>query len=155
MSRRAWAPQQARRLLWHPGGRAGGSTHLIRDRDTQLTAALDAVFSSEGITVARIPPGSPDRHPHAEPFVRSAREERTDRLLLFGRGHAEQVLHDYARHFNHHRPHRGRRQLAAFDDPNVLPPPTTRTRRRRAVAGLLNAYHPASRPPDEPPAHRQ
>ncbi|WP_326778422.1 hypothetical protein [Streptomyces sp. NBC_01445] len=36
----------------------------------------------------------------------SAREECTDRILLFGRGHAEKILHDYADHFNSHRPHR-------------------------------------------------
>ncbi|MFI8308948.1 integrase core domain-containing protein [Streptomyces sp. NPDC085927] len=151
----AWATHQARQLLWHLGGRAGEFTHLIRDRDTKFTAAFDAVFSSEGITVAKIHPRSPNCNPHAERFVRSAREECTDRLLLFDRGHAEQVLHDYARHFNHHRLHQGRQQLAPLDDPNVLPLPTTRIRRRRAVAGLINEYHPASRPPDEPQAHSQ
>jgi hypothetical protein len=26
-------------------------------------------------------------------------------LLVFDRGHAEKILHDYARHFNGHRPH--------------------------------------------------
>ncbi|MFJ3246693.1 integrase core domain-containing protein [Streptomyces sp. NPDC086782] len=85
--------------------------------------------------MAKIPPRSPNCKPHAERFVRSAREECTDRLLLFDRGHAEQVLRDYARHFNHHRPHQGRRQLAPLDDPNVLPltddPDRATTSRRR------------------------
>ncbi|MBB2747038.1 UNVERIFIED_ORG: hypothetical protein FHR35_006917 [Microbispora rosea subsp. rosea] len=74
----------------------------------------------------------------------SVREECTDRLLIFDRGHAEKILHDYARHFSGHRPHQGRNQLAPLDDPNVAPFPATRIERRQAVAGLLNEYHRAS-----------
>jgi hypothetical protein len=61
----AWATQQARRLLWHLGDRATDFTHLIRDRDAKLTAAFDAVFASEDITVAKTPPRSPNCNPHA------------------------------------------------------------------------------------------
>nr|WP_280700152.1 integrase core domain-containing protein [Kitasatospora sp. GP82] len=59
-----------------------------------------------------MPPHSPNCNPHAERFISSMREECTDRVLLFDRGHAEKILHEYARHFNRHRPHQGRRQLA-------------------------------------------
>jgi putative transposase len=140
----AWATQQARQLLWQLGDRATDFTHLIRDRDTKFTAAFDAVFTSESITVAKIPPRSPNCNPHAERFIRSARQECTDRVLLFDRGHAEKILHDYAHHFNSHRPHQGRNQLAPNDDPNVIPLPAARIERRQAVAGLINEYHRAS-----------
>jgi putative transposase len=119
----AWATQQARQLLWQLGDRAAIFTHLIRDRDAKFTIAFDAVFASEGITVTKIPPRSPNCNPHAERFIRSARQECTDRVLLFDRGPAEKILHDYAHHFNSHRPHQGRNQLAPNDDPNVIPCP--------------------------------
>jgi hypothetical protein len=135
-----WATQQARQLLWQLGDRTADFTHLIRDRDAKFTAAFDAVFTGEGIVVAKIPPRSPNCNPHAERFIRSVREECTDRLLLFDRGHAERILHDYARHFNGHRPHRARNQLAPQDDPSVIPLPAARIERRRAVAGLINEY---------------
>ncbi|WP_405885548.1 MULTISPECIES: integrase core domain-containing protein [unclassified Streptomyces] len=140
----AWATQQARQLLRQLGDGAAEFTHLIRDRDAKFTAAFDSVFASEGITVVKIPPRSPNCNPHAERFIRSAREECTDRVLLFDRGHAEKTLHHYAHHFNSHRPHQGRNQLAPNDDPSVIPLPTARIERRQAVAGLINEYHRAS-----------
>ncbi|MGY0065028.1 integrase core domain-containing protein [Streptomyces sp. LZ34] len=140
----AWTTQQARQFLWQLGNRTAGFTHLIRDRDTKFTAAFDAVFASEDITVVEIPPRSPNCNPHAERFIRSARQECTDGVLLFGRSHAESGLRDYAGHFNSHRPHQGRDQLAPSDDPNVIPLPAARIKRRQAVAGLINKYHRAS-----------
>jgi putative transposase len=144
----AWATQQARQLLWQLGDRAADFTHLIRDRDAKFTAAFDTVFASEGITVAKIPPRSPHCNPHCNPhaerFIRSVREECTDQVLLFDRGHTEKILHDYAHHFNSQRLHQGRNQLAPHDDPNIIPLPAARIERRPAIAGLINEYHRAS-----------
>ncbi|MEU1599272.1 integrase core domain-containing protein [Streptomyces sp. NPDC005708] len=93
------------------GDRAAGFVHFVRDRDAKFTAGFGAVVASDGITVVKVLPRSPDCNPHAGRFIRSVREECTDRLLVFGRGHAEKVLHGYARHVNSHWPHRVRRQL--------------------------------------------
>ncbi|MCX4641544.1 MULTISPECIES: integrase core domain-containing protein [unclassified Streptomyces] len=101
-------------------------------------AAFDAVFASDGIAVVKAPPRSPNCNPHAERYLRSAREECTDR------GHAEKILHDYARHFNGHRPHQGQQQLAPHDDPTVIPLSAARIERRRAIGGLINEYRQAS-----------
>jgi hypothetical protein len=57
---------------------------------------------------------------------------------------AETILRGYARHFNTHRPHQGRGQLAPLDDPNVIPLPAVRIERRQAIAGLINEYRGAS-----------
>jgi putative transposase len=135
-----WVTQRARELIWQPGERAGEFRHLVRDRDAKFTAAFDTVFVSEGIDVARIPPRSPSCNPHPERFVRSVREECLDRLLVNDPGHAETILRSYARHFNTHRPHQGRGQLAPPDNPNVIPLPAVRIERRAAVGGLINEY---------------
>jgi hypothetical protein len=140
----AWATQQARQLLWEIGDRASRFHYLVRDRDAKFTAAFDAVFASEGVTVVKIPPRSPNCNPHAERFVRTVREECTDRVLLLDRSHTERILRDYVRHFNDHRPHQGRNQLAPNDDPTVIPLPATRVQRRQAVGGLINEYLAAS-----------
>nr|WP_237300014.1 transposase [Streptomyces hygroscopicus] len=90
--------------------------------------------------MTKTPPRSPNCNPHAERFIRSTREECTDRVLLFHRGHGEKILHDYTRRFNSHRPHQGRDQLAPSDNPNVIPParspdqtPTSRRRPHQRV----------------------
>ena len=140
----AWTTQAARILMIDLGDRAADFTHLVRDRDGKFAAAFDAVFAAEGIEVTKIPPRSPNCNPYAERFVRSAREECTDNILLLDRGHAEKFLTDFAPHFNSHRPHQGRDQLAPSDDPDVIPFPTFRSRRCPAVAGLINEYRPAA-----------
>ena len=98
------------------------------------------VFASEDITVAKIPPCSPNCNRHAERFIRSVGEEYTDRILLLDRGHTEKILHAYVRHFNEHRPHQGRHQLGPNDDPTVTPLPPRQITRHHAVAGLINEY---------------
>jgi putative transposase len=64
-----------------PGRRAG-----------QFTDAFDAALASAGIEVAKIPPRSPRANAHAERWVRTARAEVTDRMLIAGERHLRAVL---------------------------------------------------------------
>lgn len=136
--------QQARNLMIDLGDRAANFTHLPRDRNGKFTPAFDAVFTTEGIKVRKIPPKSPNCNPHAERFVRSAREECTDNILLPDRCHAEKILTAFETHFNNHRQHQGHDQLTPSDDPNVIPFPTHRIEHHPGVAGLINEYRPAA-----------
>jgi len=68
----AWVTRQARQLLWKTADHASRFRFLIQDPDTKLTTAFNAIFTSEAITVAKIP-HSPHCNPHAERFIRSRR----------------------------------------------------------------------------------
>jgi putative transposase len=140
----AWATQCARNLISDLGERAGRFRHLIRDRDAKFTDAFDAVFSSEGIEIAKSAPQAPKMNAYAERFVLTARTECTDRMLIFGERHLRTVLDRYARHYNTARPHQSLKLRAPADDPNVISFPANRIRREPILGGLLNEYRRAS-----------
>ncbi|MET7906666.1 integrase core domain-containing protein, partial [Streptomyces sp. NPDC005355] len=103
----AWVTQLARNLLMHLDDRAGRFRFLIRDRDSKFTARFDAVFAGNGTAVIPTPPQSPRSNAYAERWIRTARAECTDRLLITGERHLRTVLDQYAEHYNAGRAHRG------------------------------------------------
>ena len=140
----AWTVQQARNLLMDLGERAGRFRFMIRDRAGQFTEAFDAVLAGAGIEVVKIPPQSPRANAHAERWVRTVRAEVTDRMLIAGPWHLRAVLHEYAVHYNEHRPHRARNlRPPGADDltpAKVTDLATLKIRRRRVLGGLINEY---------------
>jgi putative transposase len=138
----AWNTQQARNLLMDLGEQASRFRFLIRDRAGQFTGVFDAVLSSAGIEVVKIPPRSPSANACAERWVRTVRAEVTDRMLITGPRHLRAVLDRYAIHYNCHRPHRARN--LRLPDCGESPPAevtdltAARIRRRRVLGGLIN-----------------
>ncbi|WP_250846414.1 integrase core domain-containing protein [Streptomyces violaceusniger] len=140
----AWVTQLARNLLMDLEERAGCFRFLIRDRDSKFTAAFDAVFAGNGTAVIPTPPQSPRSNAFAERWMRTARAECTDRLLITGERHLRTVLDQYAEHYNAGRAHRSLGLRAPDDDPHIIPLPAGTVRRRQVLGGLLNEYHTTS-----------
>ena len=85
---------------------------------------------------------------YAERFVRTARAEVTDRMLITGPRHLRVILDSYAAHYNHHRPHRAR-NLRPPGTGDSAPAPiadltTAKIRRRSVLGGLINEYEQAA-----------
>ena len=136
----AWTAQQARNLLMDLGERATQFRFVIRDRDSKFTAVFDHVLVGSGVRIIKTPVRSPRANSFAERYVGTLRRECLDHLLIYGERHLRQILAEYARHYNHHRPHQSREQRPPLHEPGQAVDMTARIRRRQVVHGLINEY---------------
>ena len=127
-----------------PGDRTGAFRFIIGDRDAKFTAAFDGIFTSEDLQTVKIPPRAPRANCHAGRWIRTARAECTDRMLIYGERHLRSVLTKYAGHCNRHRPHQSPQQRPPDHDQPVAAPLSTQAQRRRVPGGVINEYHPAA-----------
>ncbi len=136
----AWVTQQARNLA--VGERLRGARFLIRDRDSKFSGPFDEVFRTEGVKIVKTPIRAPKANAFAERWVRTARRECLDHLLILGRGHLERTLREFLSHYNAARPHRGL-HLACPSTPASSGSLVRvgAVRRRDRLGGLIHEYH--------------
>jgi putative transposase len=124
---------------------------LIRDRDAKFTASFDAAFAAAGIEVLKIPPRAPRANAYAERWVRTARIECLDWVLVWNQRHLQRILDAYLRHYNTARPHRGNDLNVPLlptepaDIPTDVPAGTVvRIERVDVLGGLIHEYRRAA-----------
>jgi putative transposase len=122
------------------GERAGQFKFLIRDRDRKFTTVFDEVFASNGVRIIKTPVRSPRANSFAERYAGTLRRECLDHLLIYGERHLRQILAEYARHYNEHRPHQSREQRPPLHEPGQTIDVTAQIKRRQAGHGLISEY---------------
>ena len=142
-----WVTQQARQFGWTLQEQRSSFRFLIHDRDSKFSRAFDEVFRSEGIRIIKTPVRSPKANAFAERFVRTARAECLDWLLIINRRHLERVLRVFTDHYNTHRPHPALNltpPAPTAENMNPIPPLLAAIVRRDRLGGLIHEYHAAA-----------
>lgn len=134
----AWVVQQARNLAWRIQEGEVPCRYLIHNRDATFTAAFDRVFVQEGVEVVRTPPLCPQANAVAERWIRSARRECLDQLLILGERQLHRTLTTYCRFYNERRPHQGLGQRCPI--PVAAVTGAGPVIRRDVLGGLLHDY---------------
>jgi hypothetical protein len=138
-----WMLQMARNLLDCEDGLLRNATHLVHDRDPLYTKAWTTLLKSEGVKCMPIPAKSPNCNPHAERFVKTARDECLRHFVIFGERHLRHLLRELVTHYNTERFHQGlggklvRPRVTAGNDNGTSDQIQCRSR----LGGLLNYYH--------------
>jgi transposase InsO family protein len=134
-----WVSQRARNLA--VAEKLTNVRYLIHDRDTKFSGPFDEILRSEGVEIVKTPFRAPRANGVAERFVRTARAECLDWLLILNRAHLERVLRRYLSHYNAERPHRALALAApAANAPSrASPASVTAILRRDVLGGLIHA----------------
>lgn len=135
----AWVTQQARQVMWELQDREPGIRFLIRDNDKKFTESFDTVFRAEGIDVIPTPYRAPNANAYAERWIRSAREESLDKLLIINQAHLRRVMREYITFFNTARPHQGIEQQIPVS--KITHENTGPVRCRTVVGGIIHDYY--------------
>ena len=136
-----WMTQMARNSTMVEWGFLTQGQHVIHDRDTKFSSIFLETLKAAEVTLITLPPRSPKLNAHAEPWVRSVKEEVLSRLILFGEDALRHALKEYATHYHEERNHQGkgndllmpRAQKGGWD--------TNPIRSREGLGGLLKYYH--------------
>jgi transposase len=144
-----WVAQAVRNLVMDLEDAGYTARHVIRDRDGKLPALFDAVLADAGISVVLSGIRMPRMNSIMERWIQSCRQELLDRTLILNQAHLLRALHEYERHHNAHRPHRGisnARPLRPLPAPITDPDTITRLdiRRRDRLSGVLHEYEHAA-----------
>jgi putative transposase len=135
----AWVTQQARQMMWELEEREPAIRFLIRDNDKKFTATFDNVFRSEGIDIIRTPYRAPNANAFAERWVRTARDECLNKVLIINPAHLRRVMHEFVACHNSARPHQGLDQQIPV--PQTAPVGSGPVQCRHVLGGIIHDYY--------------
>jgi transposase InsO family protein len=132
-----WMEQVARNMVDCEEGFLKKKKYLIHDRDPLYTTAFSSILESEGIECVKLPPHSPNLNAFAERFVRTAKEECLNHLILCSEQQLRYALSEFLDYYHTGRVHQGLGKIIEpMHDNN-----TGNVFCVERLGGLLKSYH--------------
>ena len=130
---------QLARNLTDPGdGFLRSPQYIILDRDPLYTTAFRRLLRESGVRPLVLPAWSPNLNAYAERFVKSAKSECLDRMVLLGESHLRAAIRAFVCHYHEERPHQGLSNELIASTTSVIGTGPIRCRER--LGGLLKFY---------------
>ena len=124
-----------------------GQFQKVARTEYPVGTGFDVVFEADGTRIVRTPIQAPEANGIAERFVRTARSEGLDWLLILNARHLARVRTVFTEHYNGWRPHRSL-DLAPpnrrTSTPTWTEPEPMTLKRRDRLGGLLHEYERAA-----------
>jgi putative transposase len=114
-----------------------GKKYLIHDRDPLFTTKFASILKAADVEPMKLPPRSPNLNSHAERFVRSAKEECLNHLILSSEAQLRYVLAEYLKYYHQERIHQGTNKIIEPQHEGNQGEILCIER----LGGLLNSYH--------------
>jgi putative transposase len=103
----AWMKQVARNLTDSGDGFLTDTRYVLMDCDAKFSAAFRSILEGAGVKAVRLPARSPNLHSHLERFMRSLKEECSDRMIFFGDSSMRKATAAFLAHYHQERNHQG------------------------------------------------
>src|ERR1017187_3292502 len=141
---RVHKPSRPATCSWTSATGPARSPSFRPGREARVPSALDEVLAAEGVRIVKTRPRTPRANCYAGRWIRSARAECTDRMLIYDEPHLRSVLREYAGHYNRHRPHQSRQQRPPDQNDQDCAPLDPPVQRRTVLGGVINEYYRAA-----------
>ena len=132
--------QVARNLTDPFDGFLKNTRYVLMDRDTNFSAAFQAILEDSDVEPVRLPARSPNLNSHLERFHLSLKSECLDKMIFFGEKSLRNACTDFLAHYHQERNHQGR-------DNKIIEPSVEvgaiagKIECRERLGGILQYYH--------------
>ena len=120
--------------IFHPPG------NVFADCTMNITTLIRQGYHlAEGVKIIPLPYQAPNANAHAERWVRTARDECLDHILIWNDVHLRRVLIEFVGYYNTRRPHQSLNQQSPV--PHTPTEVTGSVARRQVLGGIINDYY--------------
>lgn len=100
-----WMVTQAESMLAQAQEAGLPAKYLIRDNDNCYVREFEAVFEQADVRVMPTAPRAPTQNAYVERWIGSLRYECLNRFIVFGLGHLDHIVSEFAEFYNESQPH--------------------------------------------------